>query len=137
MIAVAAIAWLPILLAGVRVYAPFAGAGPVTCALRIVGGVPCPGCGMTRGLGELLHGRLTTSWRYHPLALPTLALMVGVWAYGVLAAYRPVRSISPAFALAALVPVASIFMLVWVARLWLFARAGGIPPEFARPTWGG
>ena len=132
-----AIAWLPILLAGLWIYAPFAGAGPVTCALRIVGGVPCPGCGMTRGLSELLHGRLATSWRYHPLALPTLALLVGVWVYGVLAAYRPVRPMSSTFVLAVLVPVASIFLLVWIARLWLFARAGGIPPEFARPTWGG
>ncbi|MDP6243823.1 MAG: Gfo/Idh/MocA family oxidoreductase, partial [Myxococcota bacterium] len=42
-------------------------------------------------------------WRYHPLALPTLALLVGVWVYGVLAAYRPVRPMSSTFVLAVLV----------------------------------
>jgi len=134
--AVAAIVWLPVLLAALRLYAPFAGAGPVVCALRIVGGVPCPGCGMTRALGEMLSGRIGASWRYHPLALPILASLVVVWIYGVLAVYRPVRSVSPSFVLAVLIPSASVFLLVWVARLCLFLRAGGIPAEYARPAWG-
>ena len=137
LIVVAAIAWLPVLLAGLWGYARFAGAGPVTCALRIVGGVPCPGCGMTRALTELVHARLDASWRYHPLAIPTLISLVVAWVYGVVAVYRPVRPVSPGFVLAALIPAASTFLLVWIARLWLFARTGGIPPEFARPAWGG
>jgi len=130
-----AIAWLPVLLAGLWLYAPFVGGGLVTCAFRVVGGVPCPGCGMTRALTELVRGRLTASLHYHPLSALTLASLVAAWVYGMFAACRPVRPVSARFVLTVLIPFGLIFLAVWVVRLWLFLRAGGIPPEFGRPAW--
>ncbi len=41
-----------------------------TCLVKIVLGVPCPGCGMTRAALRLLHGDVVGSLRYHPVALP-------------------------------------------------------------------
>ena len=38
------------------------------CPFRAVFGVPCPGCGLTTALGELLHGRLLESLRTHAFA---------------------------------------------------------------------
>lgn len=37
------------------------------CALRATTGFDCPGCGSTRALHHLLHGRVATAFRYNPL----------------------------------------------------------------------
>lgn len=130
-----AITWLPVLLAGLWLYAPFVGGGPVTCAFRVVGGVPCPGCGMTRALTELVRGHLSAGLRYHPLSVLTLVSLAVAWGYGILAAARAAPAVTARFVLTVLIPFGLIFLVAWVVRLWLFLRAGGIPPEFGRPTW--
>jgi hypothetical protein len=58
--------------------------GRTVCPFALVTGVACPGCGMTRALAVLLHGRLGSAVRYHPLA-PLLAIGLGtglVWWWG-------------------------------------------------------
>ena len=42
------------------------------CPLHAVTGIPCPSCGMTRGLGCLLHGRVTEAFLYNPLMMVML-----------------------------------------------------------------
>ena len=68
-------ALLPIaVIAGLLGLLPF-----TTCLVKIVFGVACPGCGMTRAALRLLHGDLMGSLRFHPVALPAavgLALAV-------------------------------------------------------------
>lgn len=50
-----------------------------TCLVKIVFGMPCPGCGMTRASLRLLHGDVTGSLRFHPVALPAaVGLVVAV-----------------------------------------------------------
>ncbi len=46
---------------------------PVVCPSRRLFGVSCPGCGMTRSVTHLLHGRLTKSWTTHRLGWLVLA----------------------------------------------------------------
>ncbi len=47
----------------------------VTCPIKALTGVSCPGCGMTRAWLSLLRGDLAAAWDYHPLfALPAIAL---------------------------------------------------------------
>ena len=57
--AVVAAAWNPIALPG-----------PKCCLLRISVGLPCPMCGMTRGVCLCAHGRLLEATWYNPLAVP-------------------------------------------------------------------
>jgi len=38
------------------------------CIFRNVTGLPCPGCGMTRGFTAMGHGRPAEAWRFNPLA---------------------------------------------------------------------
>jgi len=47
------------------------------CPFRAATGLHCPGCGSTRGMHALLHGRIWAAFRYNALlvlALPFLAL---------------------------------------------------------------
>jgi hypothetical protein len=44
--------------------------GPSLCPFKLMTGLPCPGCGMTRSVVALLHGDITTSTYYHPLGAP-------------------------------------------------------------------
>ncbi|MFN8635714.1 MAG: DUF2752 domain-containing protein [Chloroflexota bacterium] len=52
--------------------------GPSFCPFKVLTGLPCPGCGLTRGTVALLHGDLATSFHFHPLALPLVLAMVAV-----------------------------------------------------------
>jgi len=48
------------------------------CVFRNVTGLPCPGCGMTRGFVAMGHGHLAEAWRFNMLAP---ALYVCAWGY--------------------------------------------------------
>jgi uncharacterized protein DUF2752 len=45
----------------------WAAAGPPLCPFRLLTGLPCPGCGLTRSLVSLLHGDLSAAVFFHPL----------------------------------------------------------------------
>lgn len=39
-----------------------------TCIFRNVTGLPCPGCGMTRGFVAMGHGRLAGAWAFNKIS---------------------------------------------------------------------
>ena len=43
------------------------------CAFHVLTGLPCPGCGLTRGLCALAHGQVYEAWAFHPFAFPLFA----------------------------------------------------------------
>lgn len=49
---------------------------PVVCPSRRLFGVSCPGCGMTRSVTHLLHGRLAESWTTHRLGWLMFAAII-------------------------------------------------------------
>ncbi len=59
------------------VWDPIAHPGPVCCLLRRSVGLPCPMCGMTRGVALCAHGRLFEATKCNPLAIP-FCLLVGM-----------------------------------------------------------
>ena len=92
MLAVAAVRpWLPSTL------------GP-PCPLRTVTGVPCPFCGMTRGVTALVHGQLSSAFSYNPGAFLVVAMAIVL-----LVAWRWQR---------VRIPVWAVF--VFFAALWAF-----------------
>ncbi len=48
------------------------------CPFRLVTGIPCPGCGMTRAVLAACRGDMTAAFAYHPLfpLLPLVALLL-------------------------------------------------------------
>ena len=52
------------------------GNGPVICPFRLLTGLPCPGCGLTRSWVFALHGDIGASLAAHPFGLPLLGLVL-------------------------------------------------------------
>ncbi|HEY4261277.1 MAG TPA: DUF2752 domain-containing protein [Schlesneria sp.] len=48
---------------------------PHVCLVQTIGGIPCPGCGVTRSIFALLIGDLSRAWQTNP-AGPLLCLSV-------------------------------------------------------------
>jgi hypothetical protein len=48
------------------------------CPFKVVTGLPCPGCGMTRAAIALLHGDPGASFYYHPLGIPLVLTAVAI-----------------------------------------------------------
>lgn len=60
-------------------YAPWSQTGPVLCPFRLLTGLPCPGCGLTRSFCAIAQGRWGDAFADH-LFGPALmaALVVGI-----------------------------------------------------------
>ena len=43
--------------------------GPQLCVFKLMSGMPCPGCGLTRSVVLAMHGDLSGSLYFHPLGL--------------------------------------------------------------------
>lgn len=98
--------------------------GRSVCFLRFTTGVPCPGCGMTRGLSALARRDLPQAWAYHPLA-PVLVLEVGAgWVWWGLIAFRRLGLPSVRTINRLLIAHVPVLVVVWLARLLL----GSVPP---------
>ena len=105
------------LLAAFLVPVNIVSSGPVMCPFRLVTGLPCPGCGLTRSCVDLLHGNLVDSIRWHPLGPITVVAAVLL----VLGAHRRFPGLmerlkSPAV----LGAIAAVWIVVWLIRLPTF-----------------
>lgn len=66
--------------------------GPILCLFRLVSGVPCAGCGMTRAFVAIANGQVGAAIDYNPLS-PVAWLWMAIWwliAVVTLARGRPV-----------------------------------------------
>lgn len=87
------------------------------CLTRRGLGLPCPGCGLTRGLAHLLRGDLASMLTLHPLAplvLADAAAGWGLWGLVVhgLAPPPPARALR-----AVLLAQLALFVGLWLGRL--------------------
>lgn len=82
---------------------------PYRCPLRAITGIPCPFCGMTRGVIEAVHGHLSASFLFNPGAMLLVALAVAL-----LVAWRVQRVSVPVWA-----PFV-FFGLLWSFQLWKY-----------------
>jgi uncharacterized protein DUF2752 len=64
------------LLALLLLPAGFFDEGPPLCFSRLVFGLECPGCGLTRALMHLIHFDVKTAMEYNPLSVVALPLLL-------------------------------------------------------------
>ena len=90
------------------------------CALKILAGLPCPTCGLTRSLCHALRGEWAASLGYHPAGVLLAAALIGwmVWSAaeagrGQLVGDGVRRHVSTAMLKSGIV----ISLVVWLARL--------------------
>ncbi len=91
---------------------------PILCVYRLATGVPCPGCGLTRGFVAIGHGLLDVALDYNLLAPVLFAWMVIWWLASVVAMLRggpPASTPRPVLRTALVVLVA-----FWLLRGALF-----------------
>jgi hypothetical protein len=98
---------------------------PHLCLMERLLGLPCPGCGMVRGLEAIVEGDVRLSWHYNAAALPFLILCLSQVPIRVLRLAgrcdpRRLETASRAMEKAVLAMVSS----VWVYRLLQLARGG-------------
>jgi len=129
--------WLAtaIVTGGALVPPAWAAAGPPLCPFRLLTGLPCPGCGLSRSLVSLLHGDLAAAVFFHPLgpvaAGVLLALAIIELRRAWQAANHGVNRPSPPFdrlpgGARALDPLAwlgvAAVLVVWLLRLPLYLQ---------------
>lgn len=107
--------------------------GPELCPMRLITGLPCPGCGLTRSWIAAAHGDLADGFAYNifgPISL--LATIVFVVAVGFLLIRK--RSTAP-IARVLRHPVVIVVVVVWVlygiARIIDQLVGGGVFPDIA------
>ncbi len=127
--------WLYLLVVGggtvmayLLAYAPFK--LPV-CLFRLMTGLPCMGCGMTRAIVAAAHGDFHSAFAWHPMGL---ALFLALWGGAVFVAYELVtHRLFPwakwlqrwSFALAWALFVS--FLLIWVLRISYYRYGQWLP----------
>jgi len=47
------------------------------CLFKRLSGMPCPACGLTRGLLSVLQGEIAAAWLYNPLLFSIIAIFFG------------------------------------------------------------
>lgn len=111
---------LPLLAAALwaHYYRAFDPNGPVLCGFRAISGMPCPGCGITRSLSAVTHGRWALAFDSHPLGLPAAALGLVAWASAAAALAGRERLIRGVGRMAW--PVVAAALAVWAVTLVRF-----------------
>lgn len=90
-----------------------AASGPVICPFRLMTGLPCPGCGLTRGWVFLAHGRVGAAISANPFALLTMPAALAFVVAVVVAVVR--RRPLPDLTRAARLGVVKVVVVAWVA----------------------
>jgi hypothetical protein len=58
---------------------PLIPAAGIPCPLRVATGVPCPFCGLTRGVGDVLHGDLVGALAHNPASVLLVLAVVAAF----------------------------------------------------------
>ena len=126
------VAGMPLLFALAR-YAPIDRLPITVCGFRLVTGVPCPGCGMTRAVCLSARGDWLGAIQYHPAVFIVLAIGVWIWFQGLaslLPRFRlPIRNFRTRSTERMRSPrlhgfAAGLLTLIWAWNLFQFARGG-------------
>ncbi|TKV59293.1 DUF2752 domain-containing protein [Nakamurella flava] len=96
--------------------------GPVVCPFRLLTGLPCPGCGLTRSWVFAVHGDLDASLAAHPFGPPLLGLTLVL--AGVLLARRVAGRAGPNLDRLVRHPLTVVVLVGWLGwAVWRLVAA--------------
>ena len=100
--------------------------GPVICPFRLMTGLPCPGCGLTRAWVYLVHGRLEESLSANPFGMISFALGVAlvVMVVRALVRRRPLPDLARVLRSPAFYALGAVWAVFGVVRLVAEVVAG-------------
>ena len=87
--------------------------GPVVCPFRLLTGLPCPGCGLTRSWVYLAHGQWRDSFVANPFGLVLVALLLALVVAVVTARVR--RGVPPDLERLVRRPWLQVVLGAWIA----------------------
>jgi len=97
--------------------------GPIVCPVRLLTGLPCPGCGGTRAMGAICTGDFSTAWNLNPLAFVTCAALI-IWAVRSNAINTVIQRVSKLFRSQAnaiqITTVVILYVVAWIAAVARF-----------------
>ena len=99
--------------------------GPVVCPFRLMTGLPCPGCGLTRSWVYLLHGRWLDSVSANPFGVVVFGLAVA-FVVSILVAIlrrRPVPDAGPLIRSKPAIALGVVWVAYGAARLLVVLAA--------------
>ncbi len=101
--------------------------GFMVCYFKLITGLPCPGCGMTRAVIALAHGDLPTAWQYHPFVVVVFPGMAGLLAYPLVMKHLSAAAINrlDRIFMGAVVILFSLMMIYNFYRWYMILTVGG------------
>jgi hypothetical protein len=96
-----------------------------SCFISSIFGIPCAGCGSTRAVKLLLHGKILDALRMHPLIFITLLLLVVIPTFAIARFVAKKRGkqlhspLSPRATEITFFSLAALYLIVYVIRMIL------------------
>ncbi len=117
--------------------APWVGHGPVLCPFRLVTGLPCPGCGLTRAFAALAHGHLLQALSFNAFGVPLFLLTVLALpiALAELLLGRPLPGYGFLYSRRFATIVAVLLVGYHVARCIVWFSDGTLMHEYVQSSW--
>ena len=95
---------------------------PPLCSSRLLLGIECPGCGLTRAFVAISHGRIQRAWELNRASMLMYAFVLAQIPWHLIQAWRVSRGRPPMFwSIVNYVPIALAILLV---LNWMFKLAG-------------
>ena len=107
--------------------------GPTLCPMRLITGLPCPGCGLTRSWTAAAHGHFADAFSYNlfgPISLIAVAAFVVAVAALALRG-RPMAGVVRALRHPVVIALVAIWVLYGIARVVDQLAGTGIFPDIA------
>ncbi len=95
---------------------------PELCSSRMLFGVDCPGCGMTRAFISISHGQLRRAWHFNPASFFVYLLIVGQVPWQAFQLWRIRRGMLPMQSnWIYLIPAVTIVLILaqWLIRMFV------------------
>ena len=106
---------------GSKIFLPgFKTAIPSMCSTRVLTGIDCPGCGLTRAFVSISHGRFLEAWQFNPASFAVYAFVAAQIPWHSIQLWRIARRRRPLESnLVYLAPIGLVVILManWLIKL--------------------